>query len=147
MIFTPGASFHRPFFPYPRYGYPAFFGYSYLPAYNYWPSSYLYNPPPSYPPVAVEESYQGNESGIELNSSRELYWLIALRDQAILAVTDYWLEDSTLHYVTRQGTKSSAGLADVDLDFTKELNRERGLEFQLPRPYHPQRRNAYGRPY
>ena len=129
------------FFGYPGYGYGASFGYSYWPSYNYGPPSYGYYAPPFYPPVTAEREVVPGEEG------SEHYWLIAMRDQTILAVTDYWLEDSTLHYVTRQGKKSEASLADIDLDFSKELNQERGLEFQLPRPYHPPRRDAYGRRY
>jgi hypothetical protein len=61
-------------------------------------------------------------------------WLVALIDGTIRAVKDYGLKDDTLTYVTRDGQSSSVPLSEVDLSFTIQLNRERGLEFRLPRP-------------
>jgi hypothetical protein len=150
--FFPQRSFYpryRSFYGYPSFGFYASFGY--WPDYGYWlPYS------PAYPEVVVPEpgvvpyEERGDDRQARRGGSEERYWLIALKDSTVLAVTDYWLEGSTLHYVTRQGTKASADLSSVDLDFTKELNHERGMEFQLPRPtsgYQPTRRDAYGRPY
>jgi hypothetical protein len=86
---------------------------------------------------------------------RESYWLLAFQDKTIRAVTDYWLDGNTLNYVTRQGVKESVQLPEVDLTFTKQLNRERGAEFRLPSPapdpspgasYQPHRLDDYGRP-
>jgi hypothetical protein len=80
----------------------------------------------------------------------ERYWLVALRDNSILAVTDYWLEGSTLNYVSRHGERSSVELGSLDLGFTRQLNAERGQEFRLPRSADvppPRRRDAFGRPY
>src|SRR2546426_9463297 len=79
----------------------------------------------------------------------ERYWLIAFKDKTIRAVTDYWLEDSTLNYISRDGSKSSVDLSNVDMPFTKELNRQRGLEFRLPRSSDEAqpRRDSYGRRY
>jgi hypothetical protein len=94
-------------------------------------------PEPEPPPVTV----------IQL----ERYWLIAQRDNSIVAVTDYWLDGSTLNYVTRQGTKGSVDLSQVDIPFTRQLNTERGLEFRLPRASDAlpvtRRRDGFGRPY
>ena len=61
------------------------------------------------------------------------FWLLALKEGRIYAVTDYWLENETLHYVRRDGTKSSVLLEEVDLTFTKRLNRRLGSPFRLPR--------------
>ena len=165
-----GPFFHRPFFPgnrfvfaghrsfygYQRFGFGLSFGYGYYPAYGYFPPVYAYSYPPVYVPPIVEpavpyaEDSRGYEREADRASARDRYWLISLKDHTILVAADYWLEDSTLHYVTREGTKSSVELSNVDLEFTKELNGERGLEFQLPRPaseYRPQRRDSHGRPY
>ena len=60
------------------------------------------------------------------------FWLLALKGGPIYAVTDYWLEEDTLHYVERNGTKASVPLIDVDLGFTKRLNRKLGMPFRLP---------------
>jgi hypothetical protein len=80
------------------------------------------------------------------------YWLIAQRDHSIVAVTDYWLEGSTLSYVTRDGVQGSLDLSTVDLPFTQSLNAERRMEFRLPRannapPPNGGRRDGFGRPY
>jgi hypothetical protein len=61
-------------------------------------------------------------------------WLLGFKDGTIRMVTDYWLEDSILHYISRDDTKASAALSEVDLPFTRQLNWERRKEFVLPRP-------------
>jgi len=151
-----GFGAHSSFFGYPRFGFGFSFGYGYYPAYSYFPPSYAYYPPPVYAPaitgpaVLYPENYRGYDREADRTSAGDRYWLIFLKDHTIQAATDYWLEDSALNYVTREGTKTSVELSNVDLEFTKELNSERGRDFQLPRPaseYRPQRRDSYGRPY
>lgn len=172
-----GYSYSRPFYrhysygySYPRYSYGysypgyGFYGYgggfglgfSYGPSYyDYGPSPYVYYAP-SYPIVIQRDVVRYRERDREedrepaRSASVERYWLVASRDHSIRAVSDYWLEGSTLHYVTREGTRSSVELSEVDIAFTKELNRERGLEFRLPRSsddYQPRRRDSFGRSY
>ena len=65
---------------------------------------------------------------------RETLWLLVLKEGAIYAVTDYWLEDDTLYYVERNGDKSSVPFKAVDLPFTKRLNHRLGIPFRLPQP-------------
>jgi hypothetical protein len=151
-------------FPFWGWGGP-YFSWNYWP-YTYWPyySSAYYPPYPVYYPypstyIYVQPAPPGSPTVIEREIIRtppgERYWLIAFKDKNIRAITDYWLEGSTLHYITRDGNQFSAPLSDVDIPFTKELNRQRGLEFRLPSssdgpqgggPYQPQRRDSYGRP-
>jgi hypothetical protein len=57
--------------------------------------------------------------------------LIALRNYSIYSATEYWVEGETLHYITHYGAHNQASLDQVDLEFTKRLNRERGVEFRL----------------
>ena len=154
--------FNRPFF----FGHNAFFGYpsfGFYASYGY-PAPYYYYPDPYYnysPPAASVVVVDGRGStwarerdpddyrDAPRSVSREAYWLIALKDKTIQAVTDYWMEGSTLHFVTRDGSKSSADIGNVDISFTKELNRERGLEFRLPSSsgeVRPRRLDSYGRP-
>jgi hypothetical protein len=61
-------------------------------------------------------------------------WLLALNDGSIRAARDYWLEDDTLRYLTRDGKSASVPLSELDLSFTLQLNRERSLDFRLPKP-------------
>ena len=133
------------------FGFYGSFGYGYWPAYGlgygYWPDysygywGYPYPYYPSYPQVMVlgpgAASSEADTSSKQTETGRsaptEPYWLIALKDGTILLVTDYSSKDSTLSYVTRDGKEASIDLSKVDFDLTSELNRERGLEFQVPR--------------
>jgi hypothetical protein len=149
---------YRPFYGYPGFGSYASYGYGYWPSYFYWPSPSYYGPPtyvhyyPSYPVVIryrVRDLDDDREArGGASRPAAERFWLIAFRDKSIRAVTDYWLEDSVLHYVGREGTKSSTELSGVDIPFSKQLNQERGLDFRLPGPagYQPRPRDSFGQP-
>ncbi|MBI3694127.1 MAG: hypothetical protein HY238_04725 [Acidobacteria bacterium] len=57
--------------------------------------------------------------------------LIALKNSSIYSAAEYWVEDDTLHYVTSHGVQNQVSLDQVDLELTKRLNRERGLDFRL----------------
>lgn len=61
--------------------------------------------------------------------------LLQLKDGSMYGLTDYWLEDGRLHYITSYGGENSLAIERVDLDQTVKLNWERGVEFVLrPRP-------------
>ena len=114
------------------------FGHPYIP-HGVWPTHY-------YPPLFLHFGYPIVHERIIIREQKPTlkphkygfpridFWLLALADGPLYAVTDYWLEDETLHYVRRDGTKSSVALEDVDLTFTKRLNRRLGIPFRLPRP-------------
>lgn len=53
--------------------------------------------------------------------------LIALRNESIWAVTEYWLAGDRLDYVLPSGAHESCALNDVDLMRTTQLNSERGI--------------------
>lgn len=53
--------------------------------------------------------------------------LIALRNESIWAVSDYWLNGDRLDYILPSGTRESCALNDVDLMRTTQLNSERGI--------------------
>lgn len=57
--------------------------------------------------------------------------LIVLKDQTIFAVTDYWLEEGRVFYVTSTGAQKSVALRDLDWEMSTRLNAERGVEFVL----------------
>lgn len=59
------------------------------------------------------------------------FHLIALKSGNIYAASEHWLEGETLHYMTRDGHHNLASLAEVDLEFTAQLNNERGLVFAM----------------
>ncbi len=60
------------------------------------------------------------------------YYLIAMKDHAIIAAVTYWVDGDTIHYITLQGDQNKASLDLVDRDFSKQLNADRRIEFKLP---------------
>jgi hypothetical protein len=59
--------------------------------------------------------------------------LIALRNESIWAVTEYWLAGDRLDYILPSGAHESCALNDVDLMRTTQLNSERGIAVTVPR--------------
>ncbi|MGH9720662.1 MAG: hypothetical protein ACRD8O_10650 [Bryobacteraceae bacterium] len=59
--------------------------------------------------------------------------LIAFKDHTIYAAFSYWLEGDTLHYVTTHGAHNQVSLDLIDREFSERLNRERGVDFRIPR--------------
>ncbi len=61
--------------------------------------------------------------------------LLMLKNGWMYGLTEYWIEDGRLHYVTTYGGENSVPLEQVDFDRTVQLNAERGVEFVLrPKP-------------
>ena len=67
-----------------------------------------------------------------IEDEKPTIYLIAFKDHTILPAVAYWVEGETLNYVTSQGTPNRASLSVIDKDFSKQLNRERQVEFSLP---------------
>ena len=67
----------------------------------------------------------------ELASDKPTIYLIALRDSTVRQAIGYWLEDGTVHYVTPQSTINHVSLDQVDREMSRQLNVDRGLEFEL----------------
>ena len=59
-------------------------------------------------------------------------FLIAMQDHSIRPVIAYWVQGDTLHYVSRDGVLDQVSLAQVDRDFSRQLNAERNVPFPLP---------------
>jgi hypothetical protein len=59
-------------------------------------------------------------------------YLIAFKDHTILPAVAYWVEGDTLMYISEQGSPNRASLSLIDRDFSKQLNRERQVDFNLP---------------
>jgi hypothetical protein len=83
------------------------------------------DPPPS---SAQIRQYPQNQE-----PSREPLYLIAFTDHRITAALAYWVEGDTLHYVTREHEQKQVPLDGVDRAFSEQLNRDRRVEFRLPR--------------
>jgi len=65
-------------------------------------------------------------------SDQQVMFLIAMKDHTIYPAVAYWVEGDTLNYITVQGVKNSASLDLVDREFSKQINKERKVEFGLP---------------
>jgi hypothetical protein len=65
-------------------------------------------------------------------ADQQVMFLIAMKDHTIFPAIAYWVEGDTLNYITVQGTKNSASLELVDREFSKQINKERNVEFGLP---------------
>ena len=51
------------------------------------------------------------------------YYLVAYKNHAVYSVLAWWIEDTTLHYVTMQNTHNQASTSLIDFDLMKKLNR------------------------
>jgi hypothetical protein len=63
---------------------------------------------------------------------QQVMFLIAMKDHTIYPAIAYWVEGDTLNYITIQGAKNSVSLDLVDRGFSKQINKERNVEFGLP---------------
>jgi hypothetical protein len=93
------------------------------------PGAYPY-PPAPYPPEPGPIS--APDQGAPPADSTQLLFFIAMKDHTIFPAVAYWVEGDTLNYVTNQGVRNRVSLDLVDLDFSKQLNQQRGVDFALP---------------
>jgi hypothetical protein len=103
---------------------------------QFWASAFIYNPSPfvswnpvNYLPPAPEPVYV---YGAEPRELPELF----LNDGTALNVTDYWLIDGQLHFLTseEEGTKPTEQVIPfdaLDLQKTIDVNTRRGFRFML----------------
>jgi hypothetical protein len=89
----------------------------------------LYQAPPSHPYADAAAAAQRPAA-----SDQPTIYLIALRDHTIVQALGYWMEGSTLHYVSAEQTLNQLSIDLVDRDLSQRLNNERGLDFRLPQP-------------
>jgi hypothetical protein len=80
-----------------------------------------------------EPAAQTNAGDAAVNTSdQQVMFLIAMKDHTIFPAVAYWVEGDTLNYITVQGVKNSASLDLVDREFSKQINKERKVDFGLP---------------
>jgi len=68
----------------------------------------------------------------DANDDGATIYLIAFKDHSIVQALGYWMEGSTLHYVSAEHTLNQASLDLIDRDLSQRLNSERNIEFKLP---------------
>jgi len=128
---------------YPAYDpYPLYTGYGYSQSPNVtvvYPTQSMPAPTTVYveraQPVIREYDEYGQErtaSPAAPSSTKPPIYLIAFKDHVIRAASAYWVDGSTLRYVTLEHDQRSAPLSSVDRAFSIQLNRERRVAFQLP---------------
>src|SRR5579883_3126840 len=98
-------------------------------------SGYTVVPPPEEtyapPPAPSIREYTGPTAPAQQKYEALLY-LVAFRDGVIRAVLAYWVDGSTLHYVSMDREQKQAPLSTVDRELSTRLNRERNVTFALP---------------
>lgn len=65
-------------------------------------------------------------------SDNPTLYLIAFKDHSVVQALGYWMEGSTLHYVTVDHDLNQVSLDLIDRDLSQRLNNERNVEFRLP---------------
>ena len=73
-----------------------------------------------------------DQSAAGAPADQQVMFLLAMKDHTIYPAIAYWVEGDTLNYITVQGSKNSVSLDLVDRDFSKQINKERNVEFGLP---------------
>jgi hypothetical protein len=67
--------------------------------------------------------------------------VLYMKNGAVYAVTNYWIADGKLHYLTSYGGENAIDLKDLDLQKTVDVNASRGVEFTLkPAPTHKEQK-------
>jgi hypothetical protein len=94
--------------------------------------------PPTQPSVVTPVIREYDQYGQEIHpsagssASTSPIYLIAFNDHTIRAVSSYYVEGRTLHYVTLQHEEREVPLDTVDRNLSQALNRERQVPFSLP---------------
>jgi hypothetical protein len=86
-------------------------------------------PPGAYPNVPLPDQSQ---SAASPDTSQQVLFFIAMKDHTISPAVAYWVDGDTLNYITNQGVRNRVSLDLVDVDFSKQLNQQRGVDFALP---------------
>jgi len=89
-------------------------------------------------PAFIPES-QTSQGKPEQRVASATLTLLALRNETIYAVTDYWLDGDRLDYLLPSGTRGTCAFNDLDFARTTQLNTERGVsvKFQDVPPARP----------
>src|SRR5579862_7569641 len=86
-----------------------------------------FNPSRYWGPSAPPEETTGGGSASSSDSEVVLF----LKDGTVYAITDYWIADNKLHYVTNYGGENSIPLDQLDMQRTVDVNAKRGINITL----------------
>lgn len=87
-------------------------------------------PPPA--PVVREYPPPSTTSAPQVSKYEEPLYLLAFHDGMIRAVLAYWVQGTTVHYVTMDHKEVQTPLTSLDRELSDRLNRERNVTFSLP---------------
>jgi hypothetical protein len=97
--------------------------------------SYLLAAPGTGGAEAAADSSDGTQVLRTDSAPQQTYVLLYLKDGSSFAVSDYWLADAKLHYVTSYGGDNAVDESRLDLQRTVNENAARGVDFTLrPQP-------------
>jgi hypothetical protein len=96
-------------------------------------------PPPAPPPPVTVVVPAGNQQVSapavgqeEYPAAGQITYLIAFKSGVIRLVDQYWVNGSTLYYLTADHERKEAPVASVDRALSQRLNSERNVAFNLP---------------
>jgi hypothetical protein len=122
---------------YPVASYAPSGGYPYPENYGAAPAPVIINQnlgsAPAPPPPAPTITEYTAPPPTQVQSSEPPLFLLAFQDNVIRAVLAYWVDGTTLHYVTLEHEQKQVPLSTVDRTLSERLNHERNVTFQLPR--------------
>jgi hypothetical protein len=75
--------------------------------------------------------YSGSDNLAASNDTSATVTVLYLKSGESFAVTNYWLADGQIEYVTSYGGENSVGLDDLDIERTVTENSGRGVSFVL----------------
>ena len=95
--------------------------------------------PPRHMPGQILTERQAQERGLIYETRPPLaqerptkpLTLLVFKDHSIYAVSEYWKEGDSICYVTSYGSQNCVSLDLLDVEFSKKLNEERSVKFEL----------------
>jgi hypothetical protein len=94
-------------------------------------NSYLYAAPGTGSAPAADSGDAVPQPGADSPPPQQTYILLYLKDGSSFAVSDYWLTNGKLHYVTSYGGENAVDEGQIDLQRTVNENAARGVDFSL----------------
>ena len=91
-------------------------------------------------PTSPEDPNGTNNSNTFVEAERRLargpqdeqpVTLLQLVDGPMYGLTDYWIEEDQLHYITTYGGQNAVPIERIDFAKTAQLNADQGVEFVL----------------
>jgi hypothetical protein len=93
-------------------------------------NSYLYAAPGA-GSAQAEDSVNAAPPAPAESAPQQAYVLLYLKDGSSFAVSDYWMSNGKLHYVTSYGGENAVDEGQIDLQRTVNENAARGVDFSL----------------